>query len=111
MNAHNASLVNAILLITMGGWGYFESGSPTSLIPVVIGVLLVLLNKGIKTQNKVVAHIAVLVTLLGFALVMPLMRAIEDGRNEAALRILIMLSSTFYAMIFFVKSFIDARRK
>ena len=68
MNAHNASLVNAILLITMGGWGYFESGSPTSLIPVVIGVLLVLLNKGIKTQNKVVAHIAVLVTLLGFAL-------------------------------------------
>ena len=111
MNAHNASLVNAILLITMGGWGYFESGSPTSLIPVVIGVLLVLLNKGIKTHNKVVAHIAVLVTLLGFALVMPLMRAIEDGRNEASLRILIMLSSTVYSMIFFIKSFIDARRK
>lgn len=111
MNAHNASLVNAILLITMGGWGYFESGSPTSLIPVVIGVLLVLLNKGIKTENKVVAHIAVLVTLLGFALVMPLMRAMEDGRTEAILRILIMLSSTVYAMIFFVKSFIDARKK
>ena len=111
MNAHNASLVNAILLITMGGWGYFESGSPTSLIPVVIGVLLVLLNKGIKTQNKVVAHIVVLVTLLGFALVMPLIRAFEDGRTEATLRILIMLSSTVYAMIFFVKSFIDARRK
>jgi uncharacterized membrane protein (UPF0136 family) len=111
MNAHNASLINAILLITMGGWGYFESGSPTSLIPVVIGVLLVLLNKGIKTENKVVAHIAVLVTLLGFALVMPLMRAMEDGRTEAILRILIMLSSTVYAMIFFVKSFIDARKK
>jgi positive regulator of sigma E activity len=95
----------------MGGWGYFESGSPTSLIPVVIGVLLVLLNKGIKTENKVVAHIAVLVTLLGFALVMPLMRAMEDGRTEAILRILIMLSSTVYAMIFFVKSFIDARKK
>ena len=111
MNAHTASLVNAILLITMGGWGYFESGSPTSLIPVVIGVLLVLLNKGIKTENKLVAHIAVLVTLLGFALVMPLMRAMEDERTEATLRIIIMLSSTVYAMIFFVKSFIDARKK
>lgn len=111
MNAHTASLVNAILLITMGGWGYLESGSPTSLIPVFIGVILVLLNKGIKTQNKIVAHIAVLVTLLGFALVMPLMRAMEDGRTEATLRILIMLSSTVYAMIFFVKSFIDARKK
>ena len=36
MNAHTASLVNAIILITVGGWCYFESGSPTSLIPVFI---------------------------------------------------------------------------
>ena len=111
MNAHTASLVNAILLISVGGWGYLESGSPTSLIPVVIGTILVLLNKGIKKQNKIVAHIAVLVTLLGFALVMPLMKAIEDGRSDAILRILIMLSSSVYAMIFFVKSFIQARKK
>ena len=111
MNAHIASLCNAIIFITIGGWGYFESGSPTSLIPVVIGVILFLLNKGIKNQNKIISHIAVVVTILGFALLMPLMRAIEDGRTDAVLRILIMLSSTVYAMIFFVKSFIDARRK
>ena len=111
MNAHTASLVNAILLISVGGWGYLESGSPTSLIPVVIGTILVILNKGIKKQNKIVAHIAVLVTLLGFALVMPLMKAIEDGRSDAILRILIMLSSSVYAMVFFVRSFIQARKK
>lgn len=111
MNAHTASLVNAILLISVGGWGYLESGSPTSLIPVVIGIILVLLNKGIKKQNKIVAHIAVLVTLLGFALIMPLMKALEDGRNDAILRILIMLSSSVYAMVFFVRSFIQARKK
>ena len=111
MNAHTASLVNAILLISVGGWGYLESGSPTSLIPVVIGIILVLLNKGIKKQNKIIAHIAVLVTLLGFALIMPLMKALEDGRNDAILRILIMLSSSVYAMVFFVRSFIQARKK
>tara|TARA_Y100000768_G_scaffold377756_1_gene351372 strand:+ start:178 stop:513 length:336 start_codon:yes stop_codon:yes gene_type:complete len=111
MNAHTASLVNAILLISVGGWGYLESGSPTSLIPVVLGTILVILNKGIKKQNKIVAHIAVLVTLLGFALVMPLMKAIEDGRSDAILRILIMLSSSVYAMVFFVRSFIQARKK
>ena len=111
MNAHTASLVNAILLISVGGWGYLESGSPTSLIPVVIGIILVLLNKGIKKQNKIVAHIAVLVTLLGFALIMPLMKALDDGRNDAILRILIMLSSSVYAMVFFVRSFIQARKK
>ena len=111
MSSHIASLVNAILLITIGGWGYFESGSPTSLIPVIIGAVLALLNKGVKNQNKVIAHIAVVVTLLGFALIMPLLRAMEDGRTDAALRILIMLSSTVYSMIFFIKSFIDARKK
>ena len=111
MNAHTASLVNAILLISVGGWGYLESGSPTSLIPVVIGTILVLLNKGIKKQNKIVAHLAVVVTLLGFALIMPLMKALEDGRNDAILRILIMLSSSVYAMVFFVRSFIQARKK
>ena len=111
MNSHTASLSNAIILITIGGWGYFESGSPTSLIPVVIGIILVLLNRGVKSQNKIIAHIAVLVTMLGFALIMPLMRAIEDGRTDAILRILIMLSSSVFAMIFFIKSFVEARKK
>ena len=111
MNAHTASLVNAILLIFIGGWGYFESSYPSALIPVIIGVILFFLNKGIKNHNKVIAHIAVLLTLLSFALFMPLMRALEDGRNDAILRLIIMLSSSFYAMFFFVKSFIEARKK
>ena len=64
MKAHIASLLNAIVLIVIGGWGYFISGSPTSLIPVAIGVALIFLNNGIKNSNKVIAHIAVLVTLL-----------------------------------------------
>ncbi|MEL0009618.1 MAG: hypothetical protein VW741_07100 [Flammeovirgaceae bacterium] len=111
MNAHSASLVNGIILVVVGLWGYLESSSATSLIPVGIGVTLLALNKGVKNENKVVAHIAVLVTLLSFANVMPLRGALADGRSEAVLRIIIMLSSSVYAMIFFVKSFIEARRK
>jgi len=42
---------------------------------------------------------------------MPLRGASADGRSEAVLRIIIMLSSSVYAMIFFIKSFIEARRK
>jgi uncharacterized membrane protein (UPF0136 family) len=68
MNAHIASLVNGIVLVVVGLWGYMESSSPTSLIPVVIGAILLVLNKGVKNQNKVIAHIAVLVTLLSFAM-------------------------------------------
>ena len=111
MNAHIASLVNGIILIVIGLWGYLESGSATSLIPVGIGATLLLLNKGIQNSNKVIAHVAVLVTLLSFANIMPLRSALADGRSEAVLRIIIMLSSSVYAMVFFIKSFIDARRK
>ena len=111
MNAHIASLVNGVILVSVGLWGYSESSSVTSLIPVGIGMLLVILNKGVKNKNKVIAHIAVLVTLLSFANIMPLRSALEDGRSDAVLRIIIMLSSSVYAMIFFIKSFIEARRK
>ena len=111
MNAHTASLINGIILVAIGLWGYLESSSPTSLIPVGIGVLIIVLNKWVRDNNKVIAHIAVLVTLLSFANIMPLSGAIEDGRSDAVLRIIIMLSSSIYAMIFFVRSFIQARKK
>ncbi len=110
MNAHIASLVNGIILIVIGLWGYLESSSATSLIPVGIGAVLLLLNKGVKNSNKLIAHIAVLITLLSFANIMPLRSALSDGRSEAVLRIIIMLSSSVYAMVFFIKSFIDARK-
>ena len=111
MKAHTASLVNGIILVVIGFWGYLESGSPTSLIPVGIGALILVLNKGLRNNNKVIAHIAVLVTLLSFANIMPLRGALEDGRSDAVLRIIIMLSSSVYAMIFFIRSFIQARKK
>ena len=111
MNAHTASLVNGIILVVIGFWGYLESGSTTSLIPVGIGGLILVLNKGLRNNNKVIAHIAVLVTLLSFANIMPLRGALEDGRSDAVLRIIIMLSSSVYAMVFFIRSFIQARKK
>ena len=110
MNAHTASLINGIILGAIGLWGYLESSSPTSLIPVGIGVLIIVLNKGVRDNNKVIAHIAVLVTLLSFANIMPLRGAIEDGRSDAVLRIIIL---SFFSLCYdiFIKSFIEARRK
>lgn len=111
MKAHTASLVNAVLLIVLGAWGYFEGTSPTALIPVVFGVILLGLNGGVKKENKVVAHIAVLLTLLiFFGLVKPFLGAMDKGNTMAMLRVGIMLLSTIVAMVYFVKSFIDARK-
>ncbi|WP_299525327.1 hypothetical protein [Winogradskyella sp.] len=113
MKAHTASLINAILLIALSAWGYFSSETPsiTALIPTFVGVVLLILNPGIKKENKVVAHIAVLLTLIIlFGLVKPLTGALEREDNLAVVRVVIMILSTLLAIVYFVKSFIDARK-
>lgn len=113
MKAHTASLINAVLLIAMSAWGYFSSKSPsmTALIPTIVGVILILLNKGVKNENKVIAHVAVLLTLIILGgLVTPLRGAIGRNDSMAIMRVSIMIISTVLAMVFFVKSFIDARK-
>lgn len=114
MKAHKVSLINAILLIVLPLWGYFSSDTPskTALIPAAIGVILLGLNYGVKKENKVIAHIAVLLTLvILFGLVKPLMGAIGREDSLAISRIVVMIISTILAMVFFVKSFIDARKR
>ncbi len=113
MNAFTANILNGIVLVGMGLWGYLssETPSPTALIPVAFGVALLAMSQGVKKQNKIVAHIAVVLTLLILlSLVMPLKGAIGRGDNTAALRVGIMMLTSLIAMIFFVKSFIDARK-
>ncbi len=111
MNAATASLSNAFILIVIGLWGaYATNWAPTSFIPVAFGVILLALNGGVRKENKVIAHIAVLLTLIVLvALFMPLMSALERG-GTAPIRIVIMQLSSLVAMIFFIKSFRDARK-
>lgn len=113
MKAHIASLINAISLIALGGWGYLGSDDPsvTALIPVIAGVLLLAMYGGVKKENKAIAHIAVLVTLLMlFGLVMPLLGAIGRSDTLAIGRVVVMMITTIMAMVAFVQSFIAARK-
>ena len=113
MKANTVSLINAITLVLMGLWGYFESDSKpvTALIPVFVGLILLLINKGIKNQNKVIAHIAVLMTLLIFiGLIKPLLGSIERENFFGIIRVSLMIITSFFAMVTFVKSFIAARK-
>ena len=113
MKASLSSLLNAIILISMGLWGYFESESKaiTALIPVIIGIILLLVNKGVKNENKALAHVAVLLTfLILIGLIKPLMGAVERENTYAMIRVLLMIISSLWAMISFIKSFISARK-
>ena len=110
---YQISAINAISLIALGFYGYIQSDSPsmTALIPVIFGVLLLLMNSGIKSENKLIAHIAVTLTLvILFGLAMPLLGAIGRSDTYAILRVSVMVITTVVSMVFFVKSFIEARK-
>jgi len=110
---YQISAINAVSLIALGSYGYIQSDSPsmTALIPVIFGVLLLLMNGGIKSENKLIAHIAVTLTLvILFGLAMPLLGAIGRSDTYAILRVSVMVITTVISMVFFVKSFIEARK-
>ena len=44
MKPEQANLLNSLTLISLGLWGYFDVNSPTALIPVVFGVVLISLG-------------------------------------------------------------------
>jgi hypothetical protein len=90
-----------------------KSQNITALIPLILGGILLLCHKGIKNNNKIIAHIAVLVTLLAIIgnASKPLIAALEDGRNLSIFRVSLMILTSIIAMIAFVKSFIKARQK
>lgn len=113
MKPHVASLVHAVALIGLGGFGYLSSETPsvTALIPVVFGALLLAMNRGVKNENKAIAHVAVLLTLLIIVgLVKPLTGAMGRGDNAAVGRVAVMLVLGLNAMVAFVRSFIAVRK-
>jgi len=95
----------------IGLWGYFEVVSPTALIPVVFGVILLLCTNGLKKQNKLIAHIAVLLTLfILLALIfMRLPKSLDSG-GIGLIRVIIMILTSIFSMVYFVKSFIANRK-
>ena len=74
--------------------------------------MLLLCYQGIKTQNKVIAHVAVLLTLVVLvALFMPLRGAIGRSDIAATVRVALMMVTSALSMGYFIKSFIDARKE
>ena len=108
-----ANLINALALCLLPIWAYLESPEPslTAFIPLGFGVALLLCQPGVKVQNKVVAHIAVLLTLVVFvALFMPLSGRLDGSDPMGLARIVVMMLPSLVAMIAFIGRFRAARK-
>lgn len=115
MTATTANLLNATILIGAGIYGYFGitgtdgNHSLTALIPAIFGLVLLLMHNGIKKSNKVISHIAVTLTLI--LLIMCILRFVKISDWDAKKYIfLVCIISNAIALLFFIRSFIDARK-
>ena len=61
---HIVMIINAIILIAIGTYGYIISGSPTALIAPGVGIILLVLAIPAKNEKHIPAHIAVALTLI-----------------------------------------------
>lgn len=112
MKTYQINFFNGLVLILVGLWGFVDVDySPTALIPVFFGVILLLCSNGVKNENKVIAHIAVLFTLLILvALVgMRLPKSLDLG-GAGLFRVITMIITSSVSMISFIQSFIAARK-
>ena len=118
MNPYKSNLLNSVTLIILGLWSGSSflfscgvEGSMTSLIPLIFGIILLILGRGLRLENKAIAHIVVLLTvIIFFALFMPLKGAIERADNIALIRLSVMLLTSIAALYSFIKSFLNARK-
>ena len=107
-----STLLTTLVLILVGLMSYFIKSSPTALIPVVFGVLMGICYKLYDKNNKLFAHIILVLMLVVFiALFMPLNKRIDAEDMNGILRVGIMQLSALYSMACFIVSFIKARKE
>ncbi len=115
MKAASANLLNAIVLIAAGLYAYFViltpegTRAPTALIPAAFGLLFLIFQKGVANHNKIISHVAVLLTLLLLIIcAMRFVKVEEWGAKKYVF--LICIVSNAVALIAFIGSFIEARK-
>jgi len=98
-------ILNAVILIGLGIYGYVISGSPTALISSAIGLILLGLSFPVKNENSVVSHIAV--GLTGISMIMFFVMGILRSNTV----IIVMGVVTLLAFLFYISDFIKRKKE
>lgn len=116
---HIVNLCYSLLLVFLGLYGflarYFELGDwqITALIPAFFGIILLSMTSGIKKENTIVSHIAVVFTLFlaGFVTYMFIKNIGEDFNGTRKFFIfLITALSSYFALGIYLAGFIAKKK-
>jgi hypothetical protein len=105
MKNYIVMIINAVILIAIGIYGYITSGSSTALIAPAIGVILFVLVFPVKNNNPTFTHIAV--GLTGLAMIMFFI----TGFMRNNLLIILMATATLIAFIFYIMDFLKRKKE
>lgn len=105
MKNYLVMILNALVLIFIGVYGYIISGSVTALIAPAIGAVLFILAFPVKNENATVTHIAV--GLSGLAMIM----FFVTGFMRSNLLIILMATATLIAFIYYIIDFLRRKKE
>lgn len=113
---YKINLFNALVFMACGIGGfigrYMEKGDfqPTALIPTVLGLLLLVMTPGMKSENKVITRVVILLTLV-FGVFIGSMFFKEAALSPLTLKVTIFGIITVSSFVSFVLYVILSRKE
>ncbi len=105
MKNYIVMILNAVILIAIGIYGYIISGSGTALIAPAIGVVLFILAFPVKNNNPTVTHIAIGLTAIAFIVFL----IVGFMRHNMLIHVMALVS--LIAMVFYIMDFLKRKKE
>ncbi|MBK8450786.1 MAG: hypothetical protein IPL42_12505 [Saprospiraceae bacterium] len=108
MKSTQATIINAIILLAIGFWGYAANNfsAHTAFVPMGFGLLLLVFAFYTKHENKVLAYIVFGLTLIVmFAMLRPFLRNADQGDLNGMIRVGLEMASCAMALIVYIRNF------
>lgn len=114
MRPYQINLINAIVLLAIGLWGYFHPAAQRSsaLIPVAFGVLFLCTTPLFRRKNLIVAYlVSSLTLLLVLALAFSLIEAFPYHETGKIIRLSLMALSSGIAVGIYFRTFLQQQAR
>ena len=114
MNAQKANLINVVTMMVVSTWGYINTLTPSiiDLLPLLVAVVLLSLNNGIKFGLKGQINAATVITALVFlGLAKATYTAYENVDHDDVVRYGLMALTCLFSLILFIASFFQNNTK